>query len=1269
MVQRGYTALYASAEPIGARVMRIRGRFLSATVATCVAAALLPGPVAAGAATAYVESVSFSDPAHGIVTGGFGNQSGFISLTSDGGRNWRAVRVDPDTWYRGSGLGEGSGAGVVARLYGGEAIVTGDYGTTWTTRTVLAYGGGFEARGADMEGGSAGWVVGRNGNYALICSTADGGASWTRAYEGPKYPPLSPELDPPVTDAAMRAVDGADANAAWAVGLEWNAGSYPRTIKRSLIQKTTDGGSTWTTQGVTGDPLVNQTSRDVYAVSAVDSRTAFAVAGIRDMLYQTIDGSAWTWKYLGSSNSQILYDISMVSTSTGWAVGSAGRIFKTTDGWVSRVQQPTGVFVAMRSVHAMDAMTAWAVGDNETILYTLDGGTTWLGCRGATPPSARITAPAASGVVTGTTLSIEGTATDGVGVGAGSVDVRVRRSDGKYFNGSGWQSTEAWLRASTPDWWDHWSYVWPLDPGQNRTHTYSFAWKATDIVESAATSTDVVTGISVDNEGPSLLVAYHIDSTRVLARFSEPLMTGSAKASSFALDGGLSVVSASVVTTAPTDVIVSTTAQTPGQTYVLTAGSGAASDPYGNASLAGGDDFTAASGPTPFLTVSQGAGPGRPTAPFFSAPGRTVVVDQLILGSQIGTTTVGTVTVEATGSAIASFPTDVAMVSIVRDNDSDGALSAGDTTASARAPSGTSVPLGGIGSVIPANTTRSLLVVYTLSGSAGDGRSIGSKVTSVGVEAPAGVDPFQPILSAGSGHTVRIDGVAPAVAVSWPTAGVTISGSSVAVTGTASDTGSGLDAMRARILRDDGVYWDGFGWSASPTVVPVAESSVWSYPWVLDPEQSGERSYAIGVLAQDGVGHSTWATVTPVRVDNTAPVALSATSPGLTQVDVLFSERLATSTVLPGSFSASDLTVTGAVLQPSGTTVRLTVAGGIAAQRYRFRSPGGAVSDVAGNGCVPVEVSCVLPGTAREAGPSRYDTAIEISKATFGSDSCTNAVLATGQSFADALASSGLAGAVGGPLLLTRGDALPTGVTGEFARLGVTKVWIAGGTGAVSSEVESALAGLGYEVVRVAGGTRYGTAAAIATKVAEIKGASFARRAFVVRGDGFADALAVSPAAAANGFPVLLTRTGALPAETAGAITSLGVTEAVIAGGTSAVSGSVASEVASLGAAVVRKAGGTRYGTAAEVSAYAVQRGWLDDVFAGVATGRSYADALGGGVSAGRKGGVLLLTDPANLSPETRAFILGHGDLGAVAIFGGTSAVSDAVLGQVAALL
>lgn len=1247
------------------------------TLALCLAIALAAVPLPAGAAVSplRVETISFADAERGMLAGGFGNQTGFVSTTEDGGRNWHAVRVDSNRWYRAGAMGEGTDSAVVADLFSGRAVATTDLGASWLPEQVMEQQPWFH--GADMEGAARGWLVGQGGSGAgepaVIYTTANGGSSWTKTFDGPFYEnSLDPSMPPRVdADAYLRAVDGADANTAWAVG-RWH--SSPTSPYYMLIKKTVDGGSTWTTQSVAGD---TGAWGEVYSVSAPSTSHAFA-SGAVDRVYSTVDGGAnWSVKTFALVAGPVLYDISMVGTSTGWAVGGGSsytqwnRVYKTTDGWATRTQQtviPLGTNTVLRSVHAIDADRAWVVGDNEVVMYTTDGGATWKGSLGNKAPSALITSPATGTVLAGTSASVTGTATDGVGTGVATVSVSITRDDGRYWSGSAWQSTRVWLNAASADLFDHWSYGWSLEPGQNRERSYSLAWRAVDAVTNEGTSGAVVSGLRVDNVGPTLISAYQVDSTHVRAVFSEPIQAASIVPGGFTI-ASLTVGAVSAVPTASAEVVIGTSDQAVGNTYELVVAQGAVDDPYGNASSAGSDDFTASGGGSPVLTVTQGSSEGRPAQPFHAAPGATVVVDQIVLGAHVATATVQSVTVEATGSSAASFASDVAVVSLVDDNDADGRISAGDTTAAAGPAAGTAVTLDLGGLQVASDTTHTLLIVYTLSSAAVDSHELGSRVATVAVQAPAIVDPFAPIVSAGSGGTLLVDAIAPNVVVAFPAAGALLPGPSAAIAGSVTETGSGLASMRVSIAREDGQYWNGAGWSSSPVWNAVAEGPTWTYAWALDAGQSGEHDYDITVGAFDAAGLLGESTAADVRVDNIAPELTGATAVDATHFDATFSERIATATASYTNFAVPGLTLSGAVLQPGGTTVRLTVAGAQAGARYSVLVLAGKVTDAIGNGCAAASRDLVAPGAAREAGATRYDTAVAISQATYRAGECTNAVLATGEGFPDALAASGLAGTVGGPLLLARTASLPSAVATELVRLGVTKVWLTGGTGALSASIEASLAALDCDVERVAGANRYATAAAVAAKVAELRGPAFAGRAFLARGDDFADALAVAPASAAQGFPVLLTRTSALPAETAAAVTALDIGDIVVVGGTGAVSDAAAAEAAALGAVVTREAGANRYDTAAKVASRCVTEGWLDDAFAGVATGRSFADALGGGVSAGAKNGVLLLTDPSSLSAPTSAFISAHPSLAAVAVFGGTGAVSPTVLAQIDALL
>ena len=80
----------------------------------------------------------------------------------------------------------------------------------------------------------------------------------------------------------------------------------------------------------------------------------------------------------------------------------------------------------------------------------------------------------------------------------------------------------------------------------------------------------------------------------------------------------------------------------------------------------------------------------------------------------------------------------------------------------------------------------------------------------------------------------------------------------------------------------------------------------------------------------------------------------------------------------------------------------------------------------------------------------------------------------------------------------------------------------------MSQDVEATLRRAGYDVSRLAGGTRFGTAAAIAREIARLRGIlQFMGReptAFLALGTSFEDALAAGPAAASEvEVPILLT--------------------------------------------------------------------------------------------------------------------------------------------------
>lgn len=292
----------------------------------------------------------------------------------------------------------------------------------------------------------------------------------------------------------------------------------------------------------------------------------------------------------------------------------------------------------------------------------------------------------------------------------------------------------------------------------------------------------------------------------------------------------------------------------------------------------------------------------------------------------------------------------------------------------------------------------------------------------------------------------------------------------------------------------------------------------------------------------------------------------------------------------------------------------------------------------------------------RIAGADRLATAIAASRERFPDRSLAGgaAVVANGYGFADALAGSTLAGAVGGPLLLTRPDRLTDAVRAEIARLGVKRVYVLGGAAAVSSGVARSIDRIsGVAVTRVAGRDRYATAAAVARKADAVHAGGSARVAFLASGTKFPDALSASPMAASAVAPILLTRPDGLSSAAKAALRdpALGITDVVIVGGSPAVSGGVATAVKSIvGAGHVRRISGPdRYRTSAAFAAWATNGGSgtgnvgtsanpsalpaLAFSRMGLALGSDFPDALAGGVSCGLAGAPLLLTPRTQFSP------------------------------------
>lgn len=308
----------------------------------------------------------------------------------------------------------------------------------------------------------------------------------------------------------------------------------------------------------------------------------------------------------------------------------------------------------------------------------------------------------------------------------------------------------------------------------------------------------------------------------------------------------------------------------------------------------------------------------------------------------------------------------------------------------------------------------------------------------------------------------------------------------------------------------------------------------------------------------------------------------------------------------------------------------------------------------------PGEPGGSTPEADRIAGASRVETAV-LAAAASHPDGAATVVLARSDEYADALVGAPLAHLLDAPILLTGVDALPEATATAIADLGADAVVILGGTTAVGAEVEEALSGMGLDVERISGQTRFETAGLVADRIG-------GDHVFVVEGidddptRGWPDAVAVGHLAASTGSPILLVSTDHLPDPTVRRLG--GRATATVVGGTASVGELVMSDIGLLVGSVDRVAGPDRYATSALVADLGRSLGLTaEEVW--LARGDDWVDALAAGPAVAAAGAVFLLVAPTDLvdSPATADWVSANAaDVDRIVVMGGPDAVAEAVV-------
>lgn len=290
----------------------------------------------------------------------------------------------------------------------------------------------------------------------------------------------------------------------------------------------------------------------------------------------------------------------------------------------------------------------------------------------------------------------------------------------------------------------------------------------------------------------------------------------------------------------------------------------------------------------------------------------------------------------------------------------------------------------------------------------------------------------------------------------------------------------------------------------------------------------------------------------------------------------------------------------------------------------------------------------VLP--QRLYGSDRYYTAAAIANTMFGSSQY--AVLATGEDYPDALSAAPLAKKYNAPILLTSPKTLEAPTKNTLSNLGVKKVFIVGGTGAISGDVEKDLASMGIECTRIFGSDRYATSLAVANYLGPVQGA------FIASGESFPDALSVSSLAASLNYPILLTGKDALPQGAGNYLKSNGISKTYVIGGTGVISDSIPDSIPNS----ERIWGKDRYET--NINVLEAFKDNINMQQVDLATGENYPDALAGSVFASLTNSPVLLVS-SSVQDITGDYIrYNQAKIFTCYIFGGEGAVSGAVFPQ-----
>jgi putative cell wall-binding protein len=297
--------------------------------------------------------------------------------------------------------------------------------------------------------------------------------------------------------------------------------------------------------------------------------------------------------------------------------------------------------------------------------------------------------------------------------------------------------------------------------------------------------------------------------------------------------------------------------------------------------------------------------------------------------------------------------------------------------------------------------------------------------------------------------------------------------------------------------------------------------------------------------------------------------------------------------------------------------------------------------------------------TNRVFGQDRIKTSVAVANS--GWTTSDYAIIANAWDFPDAVCSAPLAYKYKAPILLTNKESLTAETSSELNDLQVKHVFIVGGIGAVSQNVEAQIEAKGIDVQRLYGQNRFQTSIAIANQVGETGS--------IVITNGFNpyEALSISSIAAKEGMPIILTARNTVPNAILNYLKQNNITQTYILGKADGVTTDDGVADNSAFPNPVRITGANPY----ERNINIIKMFSSDLEFSKIylASGKAFADALSGSALAASTSSPIIFVD--NDMPQvTKDFISSlSNSVSNVCVLGGAGAISDNTIQEVESLL